>query len=308
MPASRSPPGSSRSSASVSATSGAVRSSQPTTPPTSPGPAASASSSGVSQVSATVCTTTVAVTPATAASGARSARVKFRSSGARARSLASHGWACADRSQKCWWASTTGAPVTGPSGTGAPTAVTGSCDLVELARGDVEDEAADDVLVRHERAGADPGDGLPNVLGQVGERLRGPGRLDPGLVLDRPLERVIGEREHPAVGVMDQHDLPGAEQSLADGQRPDRVVGDDPAGVADDVCLTLAQAEKAVDVEPGVHARDDGKMRGRRQRQQAAETVRITCVAGQVAVDGGHGNSCSSRGQVLPGVARNYRS
>jgi len=49
----------------------------------------------------TVCTTTVAVTPSAAASGARSASEKFRSSGASTGSLASQGWSCADRSQKC---------------------------------------------------------------------------------------------------------------------------------------------------------------------------------------------------------------
>src|SRR6266851_5520150 len=118
----------------------------------------------------------------------------------------------------------TGAPAAGLSGAGALEAVTGSVHLVELARGDIEDETADGVLVRHERAG-----------------------LDPGLVLYRLLERVVGEGEHAAVGVVDQDDLPGAEQSLADGQRPDLVVGDDPACVADDVGLTVAQAENRVD-------------------------------------------------------------
>src|SRR6202035_4830237 len=93
----------------------------------------------------------------------------------------------------------------------------------------------------------------------------------------------------PAVGVVDQHDLPGAEQALADRQRPDLVIGDDPAGVADHVRLPVAEAEERVDVEAGVHARDDGEVRGRRHRQRAAEGLRVACVVGQVLVDGGHG-------------------
>src|SRR5579871_1826187 len=289
MPARCSPPGSSRSSASASAMPGAVRSAQPTTPATSPGPEASASSSGVSQDSVTVCTTTLAVTPAAAASGARSARAKLRSSGASTGSLTSHGWWCADRSQKCWWESMTGAPAAGGSGGGAPAAVTGSLHLVEPARGDVEDKPTDGIRVRHERARLDPGDRLAHVLVQVAEGLCGPRRLDPGLVLYRLLESVIGEREHAAVGVVDQDDLRGAEQPLADRQRPDLVVGDDPAGVPDDVGLTVAQAEDGVDVEPGVHAGDDGDVRGRRHRQRAAEALRVACVVGQVLVGGGHG-------------------
>ena len=54
--------------------------------------------------------------------------------------------------------------MTGAPAAGAPALVTGSADLVELARGDVEDEAADGVGVRHERTGLDPGNGLPHVL------------------------------------------------------------------------------------------------------------------------------------------------
>src|SRR6266568_2462684 len=112
---------------------------------------------------------------------------------------------------------------------------------------------------------------------------RGKGHL-PAL-LRRSLELV----EHAAVGVVDQHDLPGAEQPLADGQRPDLVVGDDPAGVADHVGLAVAEAEQPVDVEAGVHACDDGKVRGRRHRQRAAEALRIAGVVGQVLVDSSHG-------------------
>src|SRR5216683_3813463 len=183
----------------------------------------------------------------------------------------------------------TGAPAAGLSGAGALEAVTGSVHLVELARGDVEDETADGVLVRHERAGLDPRDRLAHVHVRVGEGLRGPRRLDPGLVLYRLLERVVGEGEHAAVGVVDQDDLPGAEQSLADGQRPDLVVGDDPACVPDHVGLTVAQAQNRVDVEPGVHAGDDGEVRGRWHRQRAAESLRVACVVGQVLVGGSHG-------------------
>jgi hypothetical protein len=57
---------------------------------------------------------------------------------------------------------------------------------------------------------------------------------------------------------VDEDDLPGAEQALADGQGADLVVGDDTAGVADHVGVALGEAEDAVDVEADVHARHDG--------------------------------------------------
>src|SRR5215472_8935770 len=94
-------------------------------------------------------------------------------------------------------------------------------DLVKLAGCYVEDKAAYGVLVPDERAGHDAGDGLADILLKVGEGLSGPWRLDPGLVLDRAPERVIGEREHATVGVVDQDDLGGTEQPLADRQGPD---------------------------------------------------------------------------------------
>src|SRR5215469_16304854 len=71
-----------------------------------------------------------------------------------------------------------------------------SGDFVQLARRDVEDEPADRVSVRDERACLDPGDRLPDILVEVAERLGGPAWLDPRLVLYRALEVIVGKGEH----------------------------------------------------------------------------------------------------------------
>ena len=42
----------------------------------------------------------------------------------------------------------------------------------------------------------------------------------------------------------DEHDVGGVEQSLTDGERPDDVVGDNAAGVAQDVGVTFAKSQK----------------------------------------------------------------
>jgi len=55
------------------------------------------------------------------------------------------------------------------------------------------------------------------------------------------LNSVVGEGEHSAVGVVDEDDLLGTEQPLADGQRANLVVGDHSSGVADDVRLALVR-------------------------------------------------------------------
>ena len=56
---------------------------------------------------------------------------------------------------------------------------------------------------------------------------------------------------------MQEDDLACAEVALRDAQRAGDVVGDHPAGVADDVRLAVPQAEHLEDVHARVHAGDD---------------------------------------------------
>src|SRR6516165_11813758 len=105
-------------------------------------------------------------------------------------------------------------------------------DLPEAAGLDLVDKAADGVLVRDERAGLDPGDGLAHVGVQVTEGLereRGP---DAGVGLDLGLDLIIVEGEHAAVGVMDEDDLVRPEQPLGDGEGADDILGHHTAGIA----------------------------------------------------------------------------
>ncbi len=161
-------------------------------------------------------------------------------------------------------------------------------DLAQQSGRDVEDEAAQRGGLGDERTVLDAVERLTDVLVDVGERLRGPLRFLADLVLDIALEVVVGEGQHAAVGVMDQHDLGGAEQSLADGQRADLVGGDHAAGVADDVGLAFLDAENAVDVQACIHAGDDGYVLARRQRQGTGEGLGVFGVVGQVLVGDSH--------------------
>src|SRR4051794_28247122 len=115
--------------------------------------------------------------------------------------------------------------------------------FAQTPRLDLVDEPANAVGLGDERAGLDPRDRLAHIGVEVAERLGGPLGLDAGLLLDRRLELVVGEGEHPAVGVVDQDDLLGAEQALGDGQRADLVVGHHAPGIADHVGLALLQAQ-----------------------------------------------------------------
>src|SRR5215472_9159085 len=141
---------------------------------------------------------------------------------------------------------------------------------VELARGYVEDKAADLVRAWEEWAGLDPADRLADVPRCVGERLYRPRRPDAGLFLDLAHELVVGDLLQAAVSVVDQDDLGGAEQPLADRQRPDHVVGDHAARIADYLRLLVVNAEQLEDLEPGVHAGHHRYARGRLRRQRPA--------------------------------------
>jgi hypothetical protein len=80
------------------------------------------------------------------------------------------------------------------------------------------------------------------------------------------------------------------------------VVGDDAAGVADDVRLAVAEAQHAVDVEPGVHAGDDGDVAGRRPGQPApGERCGERLVGGDQLVGDGHASSSVCGEADLPG-------
>src|SRR5579875_72442 len=154
-----------------------------------------------------------------------------------------------------------------PSGTGAltwrgeGTGSAGSADLLQEPGAHVVDEAAH-VLAWDEGAGLDAGDRLPDVPSEVVEGLEREGRPDAGLLLHLSSNVVVLEGEHPAVGVMDEHDLLGAEQPLGDEERADRVLGDHPAGVADDVSVSLLQTQDPMHVDARVHAGDDGQLLG----------------------------------------------
>src|SRR5215471_4719415 len=157
----------------------------------------------------------------------------------------------------------------------------GLAHLVELARGYVEDKATDLVRAWEEWAGLDPADRLPDVPRRIGERLYRPWRPDAGLFLDLAHELVVGDLLQAAVGVVDQDDLGGAEQPLADRQRPDHVVGDHAARVADYLCLLVANTEQLEDLETGVHAGDHRHVRGRpRRRRPAYVRARAPAAAG----------------------------
>jgi len=89
--------------------------------------------------------------------------------------------------------------------------------------------------------------------------------------------------------VTDQDDLGRAERALANRERTNLVICHDAARIPDHVRLALPQAENGENVEPGVHAGDDGYPRRWAPWQLTGEGLGVPPVVLEESVSLGHG-------------------
>ena len=122
----------------------------------------------------------------------------------------------------------------------------------------------------------------------VGEAVE-PGRRDrrlPRLLAEPVLQLAVGEPEHPAVGVIDDHDLPGAQQPGRENKRPDRVVIDHGAEVPDHVDIGSGETQHLLDAgQPGIRTGDDRDLGRRRSPAAGIVVVGDGCIGAQRLVD-----------------------
>ena len=84
--------------------------------------------------------------------------------------------------------------------------------------------------------------------------------------------------------MLDDDDLLGPEELLADDERADRVVGREATRVPDDVGVAGPQAQDVLDRQARIHARQHGKLPPRRERERrTVELSRVALVLGQGA-------------------------
>ena len=164
-------------------------------------------------------------------------------------------------------------------------------DFAEAPVGHVVDEAA------HGDFFGDPGMGaqllelVTDVFFDVLEGVE-EGRSDgggSGAVLDLRAQILFGRVHQAAIGVVDDHDFLGAQQVMRDHQGAQGIVGDDAAGIADDVRITRFQAEGA-NRKPRVHACQDGEL-ALWPRGEFAQLVRarVDFVGGEDFINDAHG-------------------
>ena len=123
------------------------------------------------------------------------------------------------------------------------------------------------------------------------------GCVGAGFVGELLAQVVVRERQHPAVAVRDHERLLRAEQPVRDDERAQRVVGDEPARVADDVRIALVEPDELRRIESCVHARDDREPPAGRHRQVAFREARgVGLVGGEQLIASGQGASFCSEG------------
>jgi hypothetical protein len=123
------------------------------------------------------------------------------------------------------------------------------CDLLERPRCDLEHEPGDILRAVDEVIPLKSDARLADVGCHVSERLKSAMRPHSDLGKNLVLDLNVPKREHPALGVMDEHDLSCAEQALRYQKRTNDVLADHATGVADYVSASKLEAEHPINVE-----------------------------------------------------------
>jgi hypothetical protein len=109
-----------------------------------------------------------------------------------------------------------------------------------------------------------------------------------GAILDSGAKVLFGGVHQSAIGVINDHEFFCAKQMVGDDQGTQSVVGDNAAGVADDVGIALFQSQGA-SREASIHACEDGQL-ALRAWCQAAQFMRagVDFVGGENFVNDAH--------------------
>lgn len=110
-----------------------------------------------------------------------------------------------------------------------------------------------------------------------------------GTILDSGAQVQFVGVHQAAIGMIDDHELLGAEEIVGDDEGAEGIVGHDAAGVADDVGIAGFQTE-GEDREARVHAGEDGEFAlGTRSEAAQLVSARVEFVRGEDFVDDSHG-------------------
>ena len=166
-------------------------------------------------------------------------------------------------------------------------------DFAEAAGGDIVDEATDGNGLRDPRMGAEFLELVADIFVDVleGEEEGGGDGGGACAILNASAEVLLAGEHEATVGVVDDHELFGAKEVMGDEEGAEGIVGDDAAGIANDVGVAGFEAEGA-DGEARVHTSEDGEFAlGARGEAPKFVGAGIDFVGNKDFVDDRHGGS-----------------
>src|SRR6516225_9827841 len=78
---------------------------------------------------------------------------------------------------------------------------------------------------------------------------------------------IVGEQQHPAIRVVDDKPLAGAEEFVRDNQRPDGVIAGSTASITNHMGIAFGETGVFCWIESGIHTGEDREMAARGERQ-----------------------------------------
>jgi len=166
-----------------------------------------------------------------------------------------------------------------------------AADFTQLSTGYIIDKSAHGDFLGNPGMRAELLQLMTNIFVDVLKSVKERGRdgCGPRAILD-PVAQILFRGVHQAaIGVVDDHELPGVQQVMGYDQGPESVFGDDAAGVSNDVGVASFQTQ-CTNGKTRVHAGQNGKMAlGARREPSQFVCARVEFVCLENFVDYAHG-------------------
>ncbi len=144
-------------------------------------------------------------------------------------------------------------------------------DFAKLSAGHIIDKSAHGDFLGNPRVGAKLLQLMTDIFVDVLKSVEKRGRdgCSSSAILDSVAQILFGGVHQAAIGVVDDHELPGVQQVMRYDEGAQSVFGDDAAGISNDVGVARFQTERA-NRQASIHTGEDGEMTLGARRETAA--------------------------------------
>ena len=134
-------------------------------------------------------------------------------------------------------------------------------DFAKLSAGHIIDKSAYSDFLGNPRVGAKLLQLMTDIFVDVLKSVEKSGRdgCSPSAILDSVAQILFGSVHQPAIGVVNDHELPGVQQVMRYNEGAQSVFGDDAAGISNDVGVARFQTERT-NRQASIHTGEYGEM------------------------------------------------